>query len=48
MIGVCPVLFLAYKIIRRTRFRSADEIDLLKDVGEMEEYQRTFVATPPR
>ncbi|KAK5653901.1 hypothetical protein OQA88_7826 [Cercophora sp. LCS_1] len=48
MIGVCPILFVGYKIAKRTRFHQADEIDLFKDVDEIEEYQRTYVPTPPK
>ena len=47
MIGVWPVLFLGYKIIRRTSFHVSEEIDLFRNLDEIEEYQRTFVPTPP-
>lgn len=48
MIFICPVLFVGYKLVKRTRFLRADEIDLFKNVGEIDEYQRTYVPTKPR
>jgi len=45
MIGICPILFVGYKIIMRTRFHKATEIDLFEGVEEIEEYQRDFVPT---
>lgn len=47
MIGICPVLFLGYKIVMRTHFRKAETIDLYENLDEIEEYQRTFVPTKP-
>ncbi|KAK3324610.1 putative carnitine transport protein [Cercophora scortea] len=47
MIGVTPLLFVGYKIFMRTKFHRAEEIDLLKNLDEVEEYQRSFVPTPP-
>ncbi|KAK3312411.1 putative carnitine transport protein [Apodospora peruviana] len=48
MIGVVPLLFLGYKVFMRSRFYAADEIDLYKNVAEIEEYQRTYVPMPPK
>lgn len=48
MIGVCPALFLGWKVLKKTRFYRADEVDLLKNVDEIDEYQRTFVPSPPK
>lgn len=48
MIGVCPILFVGYKVAKRTRFHRADEIDLFKNLDEIEEYHRTYVPTPPK
>ncbi|KAK3687383.1 putative carnitine transport protein [Podospora appendiculata] len=47
MIGVTPLLFVGYKIFMRTKFHRANEIDLLKNLDEVEEYQRSFVPSPP-
>jgi amino acid transporter len=48
MIMVFPVLFFGWKLIKRTKFKKAHEIDLLQDLEEIEEYHRNFVPTPDR
>lgn len=48
MIFICPVLFVVWKIVHNTRLYKATEVDLYKDVAEIEEYQRTFVPQPPK
>ncbi|MCJ1372333.1 hypothetical protein MMC20_003557 [Loxospora ochrophaea] len=48
MIGVFPVLFLVWKLFKKTRWLKPNEVDLLKDVDEIEEYTRHYVPKPPR
>ncbi|KAL7920170.1 amino acid permease/ SLC12A domain-containing protein [Trichoderma austrokoningii] len=48
MIFAYPVLYLGYKFIRKTEIRKPEEIDLFKDLDEIEEYQRNYIPTPPR
>lgn len=48
MIGVFPALFVGWKVIKRTKWRRPEEVDLVKDVAEIEEYTREFVPVPPR
>ncbi|ETS01914.1 hypothetical protein MKX07_000383 [Trichoderma sp. CBMAI-0711] len=48
MIFVYPVLYFGYKIVRKTKIRKPEEVDLLKDVAEIEEYQNNYIPTPPR
>lgn len=48
MIFVYPVLYFGYKFIRKTEIRKPEEIDLFKDLDEIEEYQRNYIPTPPR
>jgi amino acid transporter len=48
MIGVFPVLFIGWKLIRKTKFKKPEEVDLKQDVAEIEEYTRNFVPIPPR
>jgi amino acid transporter len=48
MIFVFPVLYIGWKLIKRTKFIRAAEIDLYQDLDEIEEYTRNFVETPPR
>lgn len=48
MIGLFPVLFVAWKIIKKTKWRKPAEVDLKGEVEEIEEYQRNFVYVPPK
>lgn len=48
MIFVCPVLFVVWKVVKGTKFRRAEEIDLVTYVEDIDEYQRTYVEEPAR
>ena len=48
MIGVFPILFFGWKILKKTKWLKPEEVDLYKDVAGIEEYTRNFVAIPPR
>ncbi|KGQ01400.1 hypothetical protein PAAG_11864 [Paracoccidioides lutzii Pb01] len=48
MIGVCPVLFLGWKLIKKSKWLKPHEVDLFTDVAEIDEYTRKFVPTPPK
>ncbi|KAF1816943.1 amino acid transporter [Eremomyces bilateralis CBS 781.70] len=48
MIGVFPVLFIGWKLIKKTKWRKPDEVDLYEDLDEIEEYHRNFVPIPPK
>lgn len=48
MIGVFPILFVGWKLIKKTRWLKPEEVDLLRDVAEIEEYTRNYVPRPPR
>ncbi len=48
MIGICPVLYLGWKVLKKTKIYSAEEVDLVTNVAEIDEYQRTYVPSPPR
>lgn len=48
MIGVCPILFVGWKLVHKTKFVDPAEADLKKDLDEIEEYQRNFIERPPR
>ncbi|KAH6606982.1 hypothetical protein Trco_006135 [Trichoderma cornu-damae] len=48
MIFVYPLLYFGYKFVRKTKIHKPEEVDLFKDVDEIEEYQRNFIATPPK
>lgn len=48
MIGVFPILYFGWKIVRRTKVRKAEEVDLLTGVDEIEDYTRNYVSTESR
>ena len=48
MIAVFPILFVAWKLLKRTKWLKPSEVDLYRDVEEIEEYQRNYVPSPPR
>lgn len=47
MIGIFPVLFLVWKFLKGTKFLKPEEVDLYRDVAEIEEYTREYVPKPP-
>ena len=48
MIGVFPLLFFGWKFLKKTKWLKPEEVDLLKDLDEIEEYTRNHVEVPPR
>ena len=46
MIGLFPVLFIGWKLIKRTKWRKGHEVDLKGEVWEIDEYTRNFVPEP--
>ncbi|KAI4214603.1 MAG: hypothetical protein LQ351_003020 [Letrouitia transgressa] len=48
MIGVFPLLFIVWKLLKKTRWMRPEDVDLNKDIEEIEEYQRNYVPTPPK
>ena len=48
MIGVCPILYISWKLFKRTKFYAPHEVDLFKDLSEIDEYQRNYVPTPDK
>jgi amino acid transporter len=48
MIGIFPVLFFGWKVVKKSKWRRPEDVDLKGEVEEIEEYQRNFVPTPPR
>lgn len=48
MIGVFPILFVGWKLIKRTKWLRPDEVDLVKDLDEVEDYTRNYVPIPPK
>lgn len=48
MIGVFPVLFVGWKLLKKTKWLQPDEVDLRKDLDEIEEYTRNYVHSPEK
>ncbi|KAK5709623.1 general amino acid permease agp2 [Elasticomyces elasticus] len=48
MIGLCPVLFIGWKLIKKSKWRKPHELDLRGEVEEIDEYTRNFVPAPYR
>lgn len=48
MIGLCPLIFFVWKYYKGTKFLKPEEVDLAKDLEEIEEYTRNFVPSPPK
>ena len=47
VIGVFPILFIGWKVFKKTKWLRAEEADLKKDVKEIEDYSRDFIGKPP-
>lgn len=43
MIGVFPLLFVSWKVLKKTKFLKPEEVDLRGGVEEIEEYSREYV-----
>ncbi|KAL1957134.1 hypothetical protein VTO42DRAFT_6277 [Malbranchea cinnamomea] len=48
MIGVVPIIYVGWKIAKRTKLLKPTEVDLVRDLDEIEEYERNYVPQPPR
>lgn len=43
MVFIFPTLFIGWKILKKTKFIRAADIDLVTDLAEIEDYTRNFV-----
>ncbi|KAK8063052.1 amino acid transporter [Apiospora hydei] len=48
MLFICPVLYVSWKLIHKTKFVKPHEADLVQDLAGIEEYTRNFVVVPAR
>lgn len=48
MIFVFPILYLGWKLIKKTKWVKPHEADLFTGVEEIEEYTRNFVPAPDK
>lgn len=43
MCGIFPVLFIGWKVVKKTRWYKPEEVDLVTGVEEVDEYTRNYV-----
>lgn len=43
MVMLFPVLFVGWKIIHKTKLQKPHQVDLIKGLAEIDEYERNFV-----
>jgi amino acid transporter len=48
MIGVFPVLFVSWKLLKKTKWLKPEDVDLRQGVEEIEEYSRDYVSLPSK
>jgi yeast amino acid transporter len=48
MIGLFPVLYIGWKLLKKTRLNMPHEVDLHHNLDEVDAYERTFVPIPPK
>lgn len=48
MICVFPVLFISWKLLKRTKWLAPHEVDLFRDLAEIEDYTRDYVHVPEK
>ncbi|KAK6835970.1 hypothetical protein PG987_006465 [Apiospora arundinis] len=48
MLFICPVLYVGWKIIHKTKLVKPEEADLVKDLAGIEEYTKNFVVAPAK
>ncbi|KAL2196782.1 amino acid permease/ SLC12A domain-containing protein [Corynascus similis CBS 632.67] len=47
MIVICPILYLVWKFVHKTKIYSPEEIDLKKNMDEIDAYERSYVPSKP-
>jgi amino acid transporter len=45
-VGIFPALFVGWKLFKKTKWIKLEDVDLITDLAEIEEYHRTFVEKP--
>ncbi|KHN97101.1 Amino acid/polyamine transporter I [Metarhizium album ARSEF 1941] len=47
MLALFPALYIGYKLVRKTRILKPEEIDLVRDLDSIEDYERSYIPQPP-
>lgn len=48
MIGIFPVLFVGWKVLKKSKWQRPEEVDLLTNKAEVDAYERGYVDPIPR
>lgn len=48
MVGIVPLLYIGYKVLKRSTYYKPEEVDLLKDLDEIEEYEANYQPQPAK
>jgi len=48
MIFLFPVIYIGWKLLKKTKWVRSDEADLYQDLDEIEEYHKNYVPVPPK
>jgi len=46
MVFVCPVLYLGWKLLKRTKYRKPSEVDLVWERPTIDAYEASFTTEP--
>lgn len=46
MIGVCPGLYIGWKLIHKTKIKEPSDVDLREGFAEIEEHERSYIPRP--
>jgi len=47
MIVICPLLYVGWKVLKKTKIHNPADIDLQKNMDEVAEYEKTYVPSKP-
>lgn len=48
MVAITPLLYVGWKVLKRSTLYKLEEVDLVKDLDEIEEYEAAYVPQPPK
>jgi len=48
MIIICPILYIVWKFVHKTKIYSPEEIDLKKNMDDIDAYERSYVPSKPK
>ncbi|KAI5780350.1 amino acid transporter-like protein [Peziza echinospora] len=48
MVAICPVIFVVWKLVKKTKVVDPSKADILTGKAEIDEYERHYIERPPR